>query len=60
MYTLQNDSRSIQSMYIICPEDKQVKKQLNREIHSRQERGQLDFQVLSPQECYQHCHYNIS
>lgn len=41
----QNDSRSIQSMYIICPEDKQVKKQLNREIHSRQERGQLDFQT---------------
>jgi len=32
-------------MYLISPEDKQVKKHLAREIHARQEKGQLNFQV---------------
>ena len=32
-------------MYLISPEDKQVKKHLAKEIHSRQEKGQLNFQV---------------
>ncbi|KAJ7357572.1 Proto-oncoprotein DBL [Desmophyllum pertusum] len=42
----QNESRSIHSMYIISPEDKQVKKHLAKEIHSRQEKGQLKFQTV--------------
>ena len=32
-------------MYLISPEDKQVKKHLAKEIHLRQEKGQLNFQV---------------
>ena len=32
-------------MYIILPEDKQVKRHLIKEIHARQEKGQLNFQV---------------
>jgi len=32
-------------MYIISPENKQVKKHLAKEIHMRQEKGQLNFQV---------------
>ncbi|KAL9979494.1 hypothetical protein ACROYT_G017168 [Oculina patagonica] len=42
----QNESRSIQSLYIISPEYKQVKKHLAKEIHSRQEKGQLNFQTV--------------
>lgn len=44
-FGIQNESRSIQSMYLISPEDKQVKKHLAKEIYSRQEKGQLNFQV---------------
>jgi len=33
-------------MYLISPEDKQVKKHLAREIHARQEKGQLNFQTV--------------
>jgi len=44
--TFQNESRSIQSMYLISPEDKQVKKHLAKEIHLRQEKGQLNFQTV--------------
>lgn len=50
-YGIQNESRSIQSIYLISPEDKQVKKHLAKEIHSRQEKGQLNFQVKKEKNC---------
>lgn len=46
----QNDSRSVRSIYIILPEDKQVKRHLIKEIHARQEKGQLNFQTLPVQD----------
>jgi len=42
----QNDSRSVQSVYLICPQTKPARKHLEKEIHLRQTRGQLDFLVV--------------
>lgn len=43
----QNDSRSIHSVYLILPQNKPVRKHLEREICARQTRGQFNFQVVA-------------
>ena len=42
---LQMSSSQIRVVYIMLPEDRQVKKMLAKQIHSRQEKRQLNFQV---------------
>ena len=41
----QMSSNQIRTAYIMIPEDKQMKKMFAKQIHQRQEKGQLNFEV---------------